>query len=103
MENNHQVTVLINCFNEEKLIARAIDSALKQTYKNLEVIIWDDGSTDKTAEIVCSYSEFILIEHNDNRGYGSSIKTGIQNAKNEIICIMDADGTYPIDSIPYLI
>ena len=55
MESNILVTVLINCRNEEKLISRAIKSVLFQNYKNIEVIIWDDASSDSTSEIIQTF------------------------------------------------
>jgi len=63
----------------------------------------DDGSNDKTAEIVSSFDSVKLIQHSINKGYGAALKTGIQNANNDIICIADADGTYPNEKIPSLV
>jgi|TARA_B110000881_G_C18375374_1_gene413329 glycosyltransferase involved in cell wall biosynthesis len=57
MESNILVTVLINCRNEEKLISRAIKSVLFQNYKNIEVIIWDDASSDSTSEIIQTFKD----------------------------------------------
>ena len=50
------VTVYITCFNYERFVRTAIESVLKQTYKNIDLIIIDDGSTDKSAEIINEYS-----------------------------------------------
>tara|TARA_B100000029_G_C17607264_1_gene967852 strand:- start:3326 stop:4207 length:882 start_codon:yes stop_codon:yes gene_type:complete len=96
MENNHQVTVLINCFNEEKLIARAIDSALKQTYKNLEVIIWDDGSTDKTFEIAQSFNDnrIKVFRNSQNLGLGKSRIKAQTHISGDYVTILDADDYY---------
>ena len=57
MESNILVTVLINCRNEEKLISRAIKSVLFQNYKNIEIIIWDDASSDSTSEIIQTFKD----------------------------------------------
>ena len=46
------VSILLNCYNAEKFISKAIESVLNQTYDNWELIVWDDGSTDNTLEIV---------------------------------------------------
>ena len=46
------VSVLLNCYNAEKFISKAIESVLNQSYNNWELIIWDDGSTDNTLEVV---------------------------------------------------
>ena len=50
------VTVYITCFNYERFVRTAIESVLQQTYKNIDLIIIDDGSTDKSAEIINEYS-----------------------------------------------
>ena len=54
---NPLVTVLLNCYNAQDTISKAIKSVLSQTYKNIELIVWDDGSKDKTLEIVKSFKD----------------------------------------------
>ncbi|NJN12561.1 MAG: glycosyltransferase family 2 protein, partial [Richelia sp. RM1_1_1] len=54
IESNLLVSILINNYNYERFIKQAIDSALNQTYKNIEVIVVDDGSTDTSGEIISS-------------------------------------------------
>ena len=63
-----RVSIIIPHWNGIEVLSECLESLEKTTYPNLEIIVVDDGSTDKTAEIVCSNSEFILIEHNANRG-----------------------------------
>ena len=53
--DNPLVSILLNCYNAEKFISKAVESVLSQTYVNWELIIWDDGSTDKTLEVVKRY------------------------------------------------
>ena len=64
------VSVLMNCYNGEKYLQEAIDSVLAQTYKNWELIFWDNRSTDRSAEIFKSYNDhrlkyFLSHEHTD--------------------------------------
>ena len=56
-DSNPIVSVIINCFNGSKFIEKAIESVLAQSYKNLEIIVWDNQSTDNSANIVNSYND----------------------------------------------
>jgi glycosyltransferase involved in cell wall biosynthesis len=97
--NNAMVTIIIPAYNEEKGIAAVLDNitSLEGTF---EIIIVDDGSSDSTADIVKKYSHVRLISHEHNMGYGAALKTGIQSASTDTVVIMDADGTYPHETIP---
>ena len=57
MSTEPLVSIIINCFNGEKYLRNAIDSVIEQTYKNWEIIFWDNQSTDKSAEIFKSYKD----------------------------------------------
>lgn len=99
------LSIIVPVYNEEKNIKKTIykiDSILKKSdLKNYEIIVINDGSTDNTDQTLKqSKISFNLIEHEQNRGYGASIKSGIQKSKYEVIAITDADGTYPIEKIP---
>jgi glycosyltransferase involved in cell wall biosynthesis len=63
----------------------------------------DDGSQDDTAHIARERGATRVLLHRSNRGYGAALKTGIRNAHYEVICITDADGTYPSSRIPDLV
>lgn len=99
------VSILIPAFNEQEGIAEVLDS-IQQMMKSQgiqgEIIVIDDGSTDQTAEVVkaCGVR---LVQHDVNRGYGATLKTGIRNAQYDLMLITDADGTYPVDAIPFLL
>jgi glycosyltransferase involved in cell wall biosynthesis len=99
------VSVIIPAFNEASFIGTQIQLIRKVlagqgfTY---EIIVVDDGSQDATAEVALQTS-VRLLQHPENRGYGAAIKTGILAAHYEIVVIIDADGTYPADQIPFLI
>jgi glycosyltransferase involved in cell wall biosynthesis len=98
------ISIVIPAYNEAAAITetvREIRRVLSESGLEGEIVIVDDGSTDNTSEIVAQ-TDARLIRHPHNRGYGASLKTGIRQARNDIIVIIDADGTYPIDAIPAL-
>jgi len=100
------ISVVITAFNEEKIIAQTvdmIDDLLKKQKVDYEIIIINDGSTDRTQEILNEFEDIILISRKVNRGYGFSLKEGIKESKGDMILIIDADGSYPLDQIPNLI
>ena len=100
------ISIVIPAYNEENGITETIEKCKKLFselgHENSEVIVVDDGSTDNTYEIG-SKAGAITIRHPHNIGYGRSLKDGIIIAKNDIIVITDADGTYPLDRIPDLL
>ena len=93
--NNPLVSVIIPAYNAEKYVAEAINSILSQTYKNIEVVIIDDASTDGTLKIIQKYQlkdERIRLYSNEkNMGIGANRARGIKLAKGEYICWQDAD------------
>ncbi len=87
-------SILMASYNNAKYIETAIKSVISQTYENWELIIVDDCSPDNSNEIITNYlndKRIKLIHHNCNQGYGGALKTAINNSKNEIIGILDAD------------
>jgi glycosyltransferase involved in cell wall biosynthesis len=102
-DKHHVVaSIVIPAYNEEKGIAAILENVTSLDGK-FEIIVVDDGSSDSTADIVKNYSHVRLISHEHNMGYGAALKTGIQSASTDTILIMDADGTYPHETIPDLI
>lgn len=100
------ISIVIPAYNEEGAIAETIQSAfgaLKQAnLKPHEIIVVDDASTDRTADLAASAGARV-IRHPGNAGYGRSLKDGIQAATYDIVVITDADSTYPMDKIPELV
>ena len=88
------VSILINNYNYGRFIGKAIDSALSQTYKNIEVVIVDDGSTDDSQDIIASYGDRIVSIFKENGGQCSSYNVGFANTKGEIICFLDSDDIF---------
>lgn len=89
------ISVVISLFNKEKYIARAIDSVLNQTYRDFELIIVNDGSTDGSVEIVKSYNDpRIRLICQPNGGESAARNKGIENSKSDMIAFLDADDEY---------
>lgn len=92
------ISVIIPAFNAEKFITRAIDSICLQHYSNLEIIVIDDASTDRTAEIVLELKvKLIRLPH--NQGAAVARNTGIVQARGELIAFLDADDEWLPDKL----
>lgn len=91
------VSVIIPVYNMERYILKALESVTKQTYKELEIIIVNDGSTDKSMDVVKSIGdsdERVIIINKINGGIGSALATGIEMAKGTYVTFLDADDYY---------
>ncbi len=91
--NNPKVTVLMPVYNGEKYIREALESILNQTFTNFEFLIIDDGSTDKSVEVIKSYTDpRIRLIHNEiNLGLITNLNKGLELASGEYIARMDCD------------
>ncbi|MBN2118863.1 MAG: glycosyltransferase family 2 protein [Anaerolineales bacterium] len=103
------LSVVIPAYNEENGIAEiaarvlSVAPALKNVgVERLELLVVDDGSRDRTAEVAAAIPGVSLIRHAKNRGYGAALKTGFSKASGELIGFLDADGTYPPEYFPQL-
>lgn len=97
------ISVIINVYNGEKFIKKCLDSVINQTYKNLEIIIVNDGSTDNTLSICESYKDNrIKIINQENMGLSLSRNVGIDNATGEYLFFVDVDDYIELDAIEYL-
>lgn len=87
------VTIIIPSYQADQYIARAIDSACKQTYSNIEIIVVDDGSTDKTKEVLDPYitNEQIKYLFKENGGLSDARNVGLKAASGEYIYFLDSD------------
>ena len=100
------ISVIIPCYNVEKYIDRCMESVLNQTYRNLEIILVDDGSTDGTGEIIKKYAEHdhrIKILHQKNKGAGAARNAGMEIASGSYIGFVDSDDWIAEDMYEYLI
>src|SRR5271169_5064770 len=99
------VSVVMPAYNEAQMVGPQIEKireVMDRTNCPYELIVVDDGSIDGTADVVRQH-DAVLISKKYNRGYGAALKTGIAAATHEWILIIDADGTYPAESIPKLL
>ena len=85
------ISCVIPVFNGEKYLQETLDSVLAQTYRQLEIIVVDDGSTDTTPEIVQNSSGSITYVRQDNQGVAAAKNTGLRFSRGEFIAILDAD------------
>ena len=81
--NDPLVSIIIPCYNAEKYVGEAIESALAQTYPNKEVIVIDDGSTDGSLQVIKSFGHRIRWETGPNRGGSAARNRGIELARGE--------------------
>jgi len=100
------ISVIIPVYNEEQAVeetVRHVKRVMDSTRKTYEIIAVNDGSTDRSLEILKRMSFEKIINNPYNLGYGASIKKALVAAEHEWILILDADGTYPIQDIPKLL
>lgn len=86
-----KVSVIIPSFNCEHYIAETINSVLHQSFKNIELIVVDDGSTDRTREIVASFGSPVRLIAQANAGRCAARNRGIREARGEFVCLLDHD------------
>ncbi|MFP4059667.1 MAG: glycosyltransferase family 2 protein [Bacteroidales bacterium] len=97
------LSIIIPVYNEVGAIEETLSSIKSMMINagiNYEIVVVNDGSTDGTREVLESFEGIRLINSDENRGYGASLKKGIRSAKYDNIAITDADGTYPNERIP---
>lgn len=100
------ISVVIPAYNEADAVGETVRTALRAMdsagIRGTEVVVVDDGSTDKTAEVARKAGARI-VSHPQRAGYGCSLKDGIRAAEHNTIVIIDADGTYPVKELPLLV
>lgn len=96
-----KVSVIIPVYNSSKHIRECLDSVIKQTYKNLEIILVDDKSSDNSIEIIKSYNDkrIKLIESKENLGAAESRNKGVKEATGNYICFIDSDDFWKLNKI----
>jgi glycosyltransferase involved in cell wall biosynthesis len=89
--SNDLVTAVIPTYNYGRFVTQAVDSALAQTYGNVEILVVDDGSTDDTRERLAPYADRIRYLYQENQSVAAARNTGIRAAKGNLIAFLDAD------------
>lgn len=87
MENEPIISVIIPMYNAERYVEKCLQSMIRQTYKNLEIIIVNDGSTDNSRSICEAYAKQdsrIMLINTENRGAGSARNTGLEKSKRKL-------------------
>lgn len=101
------VSVIVPCYNEEPTVGNCLRGLLKQTYKNCEVVIVNDGSTDGTKSIcekfASLYPKKIRFFSKENGGKASALNLGLEKSSGEIIVTMDADSIFRPDALEHLV
>jgi glycosyltransferase involved in cell wall biosynthesis len=89
----HLVSVVIPTYNRGYVLPKAIKSVLNQTYRRIEVIVVDDGSSDDTGKLIedLKRCEVFYIRHDSNRGEAAATNTGIRNSRGQFITFLDSD------------
>lgn len=88
------VSAVIPTYNRHAFVGRAIASVLAQTYTHYELIVVDDGSTDRTMSLLKTYGERVQVIHQNNRGVSAARNTGIRAAKGAFIALLDSDDSW---------
>lgn len=94
-----KVSVILPAYNGEKFIAAAVDSVLGQTYTDYEIIVVDDGSKDRTAEILSRYGKKIKVVSQQNGGIAKARNIAIENSKGEYLAFLDQDDIWLPDKL----
>ena len=106
MSINDKISVIIPVYNLQNYIKRTLDSVCAQTHSNIEIIVVDDGSNDKSFDIICNYAKIdsrIIPIHQENGGVTSARINGIKHATGEWIGFVDGDDLIDEDMYEFLI
>ena len=100
MKEKFEISVVIPAYNREKTIKRCIDSAMRQTYAASEIIVVDDGSTDKTLNIIeKEYNGAVRVIKQKHKGAQAARNAGIRIAQGEYIAFLDSDDEWLLDKL----
>lgn len=102
---NNKVSIIIPVYNAEKHISKCIESLTNQTYKEIQIILINDGSTDKSGQICEAYAEKdnrIIVIHKENGGVSSARNIGLENSTGYYIMFVDSDDWIEEDAIKRL-
>ncbi len=98
IRNEELISVIIPSYNHGSYLSRAIESVISQTYKNSEIIVVDDGSSDNTKQVAESFPQVVYV-HQHNQGLSAARNTGIDNSKGKYLLFLDADDWLSVDAL----
>ena len=96
---NPDVSVIIPTYNYGGFLADCVNSVLRQSEKNLEIIVVDDGSTDNTADVVKSFAGRVKYVFQENKGLSAARNTGLKHASGDLVQLLDSDDLLGIDAV----
>lgn len=93
------ISCIVPVYNGERFLAEALESILAQTLPPREIIIVDDGSTDRTAEVAAAYGDHVIYRRQENAGPASARNHGVGIAKGDFLSFLDADDLWHVDKL----
>jgi glycosyltransferase involved in cell wall biosynthesis len=95
------VSIIMNCYNGEKYLKEALDSIFAQSYKNWELIFWDNASTDKSAELALSYQDNRIkyFKNDTNVNLGEARNQALKNKSGKYLCFLDTDDIWLLEKL----
>lgn len=106
VEMKTKVSIIVPVYNVEKYISKCLDSLINQTYKNIEIVLVDDGSQDKSRKFIKEYQKKdsrIKAVFKENEGVSTARNIGIDNSLGELICFVDSDDYVMSDYVEHLV
>lgn len=100
------VSVIVPGYNEENVLENCVTSIVHSDYKNLEVILIDDGSSDRTPEIMASLAQRydnVYFYHQENQGKGAALNNGIARSHGDVLLFVDSDGLFSPDTVTHML
>jgi GT2 family glycosyltransferase len=91
LQTSPLASIIINNYNYARFLGKAIESALAQTYANVEVVIVDDGSTDDSGSVIAQYQDRVIAILKENGGQASALNAGVARSRGDFISFLDAD------------
>ncbi len=97
------VSALITNYNYARFLGTAIESVLRQTYSDVEIVVVDDGSTDNSLEVLESYANAITVVRQPNSGQAAAINAGFAASSGEILCLLDGDDSFVPEKVAKIV
>lgn len=98
----NKISVIMPCYNSERYLGEAVDCVLNQTYPNVELIVVDDGSTDRSLEILASYGDGLKVLTQEHQGPFPARNFGLAHAAGDFVAFLDSDDWWTRDALAKL-